>query len=109
MNELESRLPEIIAALPQVIDKALEKGAEVIADAERQRVPVRTGRLRDSIHVERKSAFDYEIVSGDNEAWYGHLVEFGTSHSPPEPFAIPALEENREPVTILVHAEIAGL
>lgn len=56
---LVSRLPLIVAALPENIDDAVRKGAELIADSARSKAPVGSeGRrgdptIRDSIRVRR--------------------------------------------------------
>lgn len=106
---LESRFPEIIAALPEVIDAGVRAGAEGVMAEAKQRVPVRTGHLRDAIHVERRGQARYEIVGGDGEYWYGHLVEFGTNHSAPHAFLIPALEGQRDVVIEFVNAGLHKL
>jgi HK97 gp10 family phage protein len=54
-----------------------------VAEEMRRNAPVRTGRLRDSIQV---TSDGVEV-----EAPYGSYVEYGTSHSPSQPFAAPAV------------------
>ena len=37
------------------------------------------------------------------------MVEHGTSHSPPHPFLVPALEEEREQVQVIARIELGKL
>lgn len=90
-----SRLPLIADRLPIVVDEELSQGTEKIALSAEARVAVESGQLKSTIHVERRGESCYLVVAGDNEAFYGHLVENGTSHSAPQPFLVPAFEENR--------------
>jgi HK97 gp10 family phage protein len=98
---LENRLPEIAAALEVEVRAAAREAAELVAADARTRVPVDTGRLRAAIHVEQ-TAETTEVVAGDREAWYGHIVEHGGVGHPAHPFLIPALEENREAIVALI-------
>lgn len=73
----------------------LENGATVAEEA-KSRVPVDTGRLRDSIHVEQKGADKVRIVAdakSEDGYHYGRLVEYGP-HG--KPFMRPALAAKRE-------------
>lgn len=63
INQLKFSLP---------VQAELDDRAEVIADKQRDRAPVRTGNLRDSITVER-DGFKRRIGP---TAFYGGLVEF---------------------------------
>lgn len=96
--KLSSRLPGIAAELQPRVSRAVKEGAERIAQSAIEKVPVDSGELQNRIHVERVAPGEYAVVAGDGEAWYGHLVEGGTTHSPPQPFLMPALEENRDEV-----------
>jgi HK97 gp10 family phage protein len=91
------------------------KIAEEIADRARQRAPVKTGALRDAIHV-RDTPAGHAVVAGDSDAFYGHFVEFGTAGGgrgqppqPPRPFLIPAVEEARLGAEATVAASLRGL
>jgi HK97 gp10 family phage protein len=104
---LKSRLPEIIAELYPAVEEATVAGAELIVEAAKSRVPVDTGRLRDAIHVETTPEGAY-VIAGNRNAFYGHIVEHGSAAygTPPHPFLVPALEENRVKVEELVSAAI---
>lgn len=108
---LKSRLDNIARDLPDGVDRATKKGATLIAAEARMRVAVSpyAPHLRDDIHVEPVALGAYAVVAGREETFYGHMVEFGTSHSAPHPFLIPSLESNREPTLRLVAAALDSL
>jgi HK97 gp10 family phage protein len=112
---LKSRLPEIAAALPRVVDAAVVKGAhQVAADAERRLRPHRlSGELGDQIHVDDRQREGVYVIAGDpadpSFAFYGHMVEHGTTHSAPHPFLVPALEENQNEIVRMVRTGIGRL
>jgi hypothetical protein len=53
------------------------------------------------------------VLAGDPKdpsfAFYGHMIEFGTSHSPPYPFLVPALEDEHELIVDDVRAVLGRL
>ena len=109
---LTSKLPEIIAAIDAAVKDAEAASAELVAESARARVPVDKGDLKEAIHVEANTDGDgFWIIAGgktagDRDVFYGHMVEHGTTHSPPEPFLVPALEENRAKITDGIAAAI---
>lgn len=105
---LRSRLPEISVEIHVIVQEALEQGAEEVVLQAKQQVPVNTGRLRDAIHTDTEPEGVY-VVAGDDEAWYGHLVEHGTAKTPPRPFLVPALDERRSEVIDRVRTRLRGL
>lgn len=97
---LQSRLPEIAAKVRPRVSKAVKEGAEEeIAVRARDRVPVRTGALRDAIEVRRAGAVQVRVVAGDSGAFYGHFLEFGTATMDAHPFVLPAADEGMAPLT----------
>lgn len=90
-----SRLKQIAAHLDEEIDSALRLTANAIAQGAQDRAPHDSGDLEASIHVE-KTDDGYAVIAGNDKVFYGHLVEHGTSHSPPKPFLIPAAESERD-------------
>ncbi len=83
------------------VNRAIGMGAEEIASMARLRVPVNTGKLRDSIQAKR-SGSSWKVVAGDRTAFYAAMVEFGTSHSAAQPYLIPAAEVGRAHLEELV-------
>ena len=92
---LRSRLPKITLEMLPAVEAALRIGAEQIVEAAKERVPVRTGTLRDSIHVVRDGELEFMVRAGDTDAFYGHIVEHGGANTAPHPFLIPAIEAKR--------------
>lgn len=88
---LESRIPEIIGNLSDEVNAALKESADAIAEGAKERVPVATGTLRDAIHVEEAEG-GYTVVAGNTDAFYGHIIEHGSTRLPPRPFLVPAAE-----------------
>lgn len=96
--KLESRLPEIAAAIPIKVGEAIRQGAENIARDAAARAPVAPdvahglppGTLRDSI--EARSSEGVGQVYGIYSAWYWHFPEYGTRYFAAEPFMVPAAE-----------------
>lgn len=106
---LHSRLPEIAAELKPRVNEAVKHGAELIEQGAKARVPVETGKLRDAIHTKRVGLAEYAVIAGDSKAFYGHMVEHGTTRTPPRPFLLPAAEESRSAVEGLVVAALRRL
>jgi len=91
-----NRLPEIIATLDDELDDMANDLVKAVANEARLRVPFETGALQRAIHVERNGEGSYSVIAGDDDAWYGHIVEFGSVQSGPgQPFLLPALEHQR--------------
>jgi HK97 gp10 family phage protein len=103
-----SRLPRLSVELHLVVDEAVKTGAEMIAQGARDRVPVRSGKLRDAIHTEDGDGGTY-VIAGNGNVFYGHIVEHGGAHNPPRPFLVPALEEDRSSVIALAAAALRSL
>ncbi|MFK5976893.1 MAG: HK97 gp10 family phage protein [Sulfurovum sp.] len=102
----------------RVVVGATRRAAKVIADDAKARVPVRTGLLKKTIGVKRKSKkytkqnhVSYLVTSKKTKfrvagrigsqavqlritasAFYSHMVEFGTVNMSPRPFLRPAYE-----------------
>lgn len=107
----KSRLPRIAAKLDDYVDAGVRDVADDIARDARGRVPVASGDLRDAIHVEDVEgvAGQYRVLAGDDDVFYGHLVEFGTSHTAPRPFLLPAAEGRRASIGVRVAARLRRL
>jgi HK97 gp10 family phage protein len=91
---LKSRIPQIIVEIDVRIAEVIDRGTDQVERDAKARVPRKTNKLHDAIHKDPQDDGTY-VVAGDDEAWYGHLVEYGTVRTTPQPFLVPALEENR--------------
>ena len=86
-SELIDKLDEIERKLKtEVIDNALEKGADVILESQKETVPVDTGHLEQSLGKGKISGsgtnkkITVGIENGDDESIrYGYYQEYGTS------------------------------
>lgn len=97
-NELENllrKLPDEIAK--KVTVNSLKAGGRVLVKGMKERVPVNTGKLRDSITVSSAA----KVTKGRSMAVVGfkkptsrrvHLTEFGTEHSKAQPFIRPTID-----------------
>jgi HK97 gp10 family phage protein len=104
---LKSRIPEIAAELAAKMDGVAAAGAELIAADAREKVHVGPGdgpHLKDHIHTEKVKQGTHAVVAGDKDAFWGHMLESGTTHSAPYPFLVPSLEEDRPEVYSLAEA-----
>ena len=81
-RELDRLLQTLPANMERNIMRgALRRGATVIRDEVKQRAPVDSGALRDSVRVTtryRKGTVSASVKVGSSNVWYAHLVEFGT-------------------------------
>jgi HK97 gp10 family phage protein len=92
---LKSRIPQITIEIVIEVDDAINEGADWVERDAKARVPIATGALHDAIHKDDRQREGIYVIGGDDEIWYGHLVENGTVRTSPQPFLVPALEENR--------------
>ena len=103
-----SRLGEIAAELPSRVDAAIKHGAELVAaDAETRLGPHKvSGELEQQVAVDDREREGIYVLAGDPSdpsfAFYGHMLEHGTSHSAPHPFLVPALEASQSEIENLV-------
>ena len=115
MKELESTLSNLEDKLDRMLEEALDEIAEKIRDDAKNSAPVDTGALRKSIRVEKRGGLKVSVVAGDGgvinprtgrEVDYAGYVEFGTSHTSPQPYMRPALEKNRNIVMNIVRKKV---
>ena len=73
------------------ISAIMDAGRDVVEEAKR-RVPVKTGRLRDSIKIQRLSRKGLSVKVGvkTSDCFYHRWVELGTRRTPKHPYLRPA-------------------
>lgn len=97
-QKLAKKLSAIPKRIADDVARATTKGAEEIASLQRSLAPVKSGKLKRSIHVTppgqstppysqpggSRVAGETEsiITAGDSEVRYAHLVEYGTAEHP---------------------------
>ena len=84
-----AELHKVLQNLPEELEKkvlrnALRAGANEFKKAAQAKVPVKSGALRKSIRVKtsaRKGRYRLKatVTAGNAEAFYAHMVEFGTA------------------------------
>lgn len=97
VSQLVALARDFEAAADRVASDSVRIVTEVAAVAEsmaKSRVPVNTGRLRDSIHTRMQGTSGIAGVRAVVEAqeFYGWMVEAGTARQRPQPFMAPAAE-----------------
>lgn len=108
MSKWKSDLPKITVEMVARAEAAAKAVAERIEQDAKNRVPVNTGRLRNAIHTENVEG-GYEVIGGNTEAFYGHIVEHGGVHTPARPFMVPASEAARAQAQAMAMAIMKGL
>jgi HK97 gp10 family phage protein len=97
----------LAAATDLVAEEAARKAAEPIEAAAKERVPVDTGALKDSIHIESEvenGVADARVVAGGDSAPYAVFVEFAPDN---EPFLRPAADDGKDEAVKTVEGIIA--
>lgn len=98
-NSASSILKQLGENAVKAAKKALVAAGEEVAEEARRRVPVKTGKLRDSIYVGSQKPNEVRIIAdaqAEDGTQYGRIVEYG--HGGKNAFLSPALEAKREAV-----------
>lgn len=95
-----STLKMISEKVSKTTKEALKECSEMLVQEAKSRCPVDSGRLRDSIHAEkRKGGTKYQVVADakDNEGrYYGRIVEYSPKIN--RPFLYPAMDSLKEQI-----------
>lgn len=89
-DRILDRMRQVFQRSVSAGDDAARETAEAVKIRAQQLVPIDTGRLHDSIRVNRQGPRMYVVGPGD-EVEYAGYVEYGTSVSPAQPYMRPAL------------------
>lgn len=103
-----NHIGRIARNIKPAVEEAIRDGAEIVVGRAKLRAPVETGALKAAIHSELTHN-GYEVVAGNHDVFYGHLVEHGTHHSAAQPFLVPALEESRKDIIAIAKAKLRML
>lgn len=83
LDELFKAMQEMPVKLEKkVLRGAMRAGAKVFLDRARAKVPTKTGKLRKSLRIStrvRNGKIEARLIAGNKEAFYPHMVEFGTA------------------------------
>lgn len=99
LRDLQRALRKVSADAPKELRKTNLEAARIVSDEAVRRVPVRTGRLRDSIRAlaqQRGAA----VRAGGARVPYAGPIHFGwpKRHIKPNPFLYEALDRRRQQV-----------
>ncbi len=111
MDEVIKLVEQLGNAAAEALDKASTAGAEIVLAAAKQKVPVDTGLLRDSLTLKkskvRKPHIKSEhVVTRGKGVEHFAPVELGTSKMKAQPFLRPAIDENKKSVAKVVTDEL---
>lgn len=106
LSRFQRRMRAIPKAARAAVQPALVKGAEEIAASARRLAPVDEGDLRDSIVATKPGEAtprysqpggsrvlqenQAAVTAGNTDVRYAHLVEYGTTQAPAQPYFWPA-------------------
>lgn len=109
----QSRFPEIVAELAVKLDAVGALASQQIAAGARQNLALGPPSIHlkegEHIHVEHEGVGEYRVIAGDNDTFYGHIVENGGVHSAPHPFLMPAAEAVVPEIDSLARQALRGL
>ncbi len=113
MSEIKGlkELSKALKAFPQnvqnnILNSAVRAGIVTIQKEAKKNVSVRKGVLKKAIVIKKrrpknKNRIKFQLgiqQGGNNDAYYGHIVEFGSSKMEAKPFMRPALESKADEV-----------
>lgn len=90
----------VIQEIQGTLDRRSLRAAEHLLSVAKAEAPVRTGRLRDSGHVERGERSGQSLVVFD--APYAGFVEFGTSRMRANPFFRRAIARSQDQIAAIL-------
>ncbi len=93
---LSRQLKQLEKAGLKARKRALLAAGNVIRDAARARVRVRTGKLRGTIFTKINPEGTEAKIGPSKRGYYGVFLELGTKKMPAYPFLKPAYENSRE-------------
>ena len=82
----------------RIENKALREAGDIVKEAIKGEVPVRTGNLKRSIetsNVRTKDGIKHVAVGPDKDGYYGKFVEFSTAKMKARPFMAPGYEKSK--------------
>ncbi len=113
MDELMQKLEAMGNKAGRIQNEALKKAGEKVLEPAIEKVPVDTGKLKETLDISKVKTKNGEkyievgITKGDNsEIFYGKFIEWGTSERPATPFLQPAYEENISNIQEIIKDEL---
>jgi HK97 gp10 family phage protein len=110
IDALLKKFDDMTRSFADEIDAAVESGAQLVMDTAVTLVPVRTGNLLHTIHVEPRSEPLKRIVrAGGGSAPYAPMVEYGTRKMGAQPYMRPSAMARRAEIVELIRKAVAGI
>jgi HK97 gp10 family phage protein len=108
IGRAKKQLAALDKAILMSLHDAADAGAEVLENEARNRVPVRTGKLRDGMarragYVKERTAVSSAVSVVYNKVFYAAPVEFGRYK---RPFMRPAIQATKGTITNAMQAKI---
>ncbi len=99
VKEVTARLEKINQTATNAVEQALLNSALMVERDAKIKVPVDTGRLRNSLtHATEGFGSQEPAVRVGTNVHYAKFVEFGTSKQSAQPYLYPALIENKSKI-----------
>jgi len=108
-DKIAQELGDAADKLVPAIDAAVEAGADLIQDMAITLVPVRTGMLKSTIHVEPTGQMMERLVSAGQGITYAAYVEYGTRKMGAQPYMRPARDAREAEIVNLIAEAVAKL
>ena len=99
MENLLAEIEKLGKAGSKIENRALREAGDVVKESIEKEVPVRTGKLKQSItvsNVKTKDGVKRVEVGPDKDGYYGKFVEFGTVKMKANPFMSRGYETSKE-------------
>jgi HK97 gp10 family phage protein len=94
MNREVDNLGMVLATVKGITMDKVNQAGDLVRDAMKSEVPIDSGELKKSIRIRRyPKTISLMVIAGNKKAFYVHMVEFGTDHSPADPFMQRALDK----------------
>lgn len=108
LDEAAQFMEDLGDAAAAVLDTAARAGADIVLADAKRRVPVDTGKLRDSLILKKSRTRKPNIkceyyVTKKSGAEHFVPVELGTSKMKAQPFLRPAIDENKQSIAKTVN------
>lgn len=103
---------------PEILDNSVKKGAEFVLDEAQRRVPIRTGKLKESLEIQAEknkkiSRKGYKVQSkgvSKGGVRYAFAVERGipSRKIKAQPFLRPSVDENATKIRQIINTELTN-
>lgn len=109
MAVIKNTITPFLSTLPKKIDQAVkiafEKWLNIVVSKMKDRVPVNTGALRNSIKW-TKIGNEYSLEAGNESINYASFIEFGTFKMRANPFFYPTINELEPELINILNEEL---